>query len=334
MEELLETTTETITEVEPVRSKSSKFTVIKHKENTGILNTPEWDFNNNKDIQNVNSSNGQMDEGDSEGEDYFDENREYKGDNAVNCRDAEGQDTITSMSNKQFLKRVGKRPYSLKTSFIDPKAAQQTDSQVPLKDLVWDLESLGSSISGRASTLDRPLSTNSGSARYLESQTSLVSLNSSNANRRESLLNFIMSDTTMSTTLVPVESNNNEENICVSTPKLEDPINNISMSRRSTILQEPVTKSDHVFDVIKVAIENNDKELLDREFIAQVVETLRLQQRNDKKRKENVKRLCRIMELTTFFLIIIMTVFLIYNVSLQLQRLHRGSNIVNDISSQ
>lgn len=205
---------------------------------------------------------------------------------------------------------------------------------MPLKDLVWDLESLGSSISGRASTLDRPLSTNSGSARYLESQTSLVSLNSSNANRRESLLNFIMSDTTMSTTLVPVESNNNEENICVSTPKLEDPINNISMSRRSTILQEPVTKSDHVFDVIKVAIENNDKELLDREFIAQVVETLRLQQRNDKKRKENVKRLCRIMELTTFFLIIIMTVFLIYNVSLQLQRLHRGSNIVNDISSQ
>lgn len=139
----------------------------------------------------------------------------------------------------------------------------------------------------------------------------------------------------MSTTLVPVEANNNEVNICVSTPKLDDPINVTTISRKSSAgLQEPVTKSDQVFDVLKEAIENNDKELLDKEFIAQVVETLKLQQRKDKQRRDNVKRLCRVMELTTFFLIIIMTVFLIFNVSQQLQRLHRSINNNNDISSK
>lgn len=204
---------------------------------------------------------------------------------------------------------------------------------VPIKELVWDIESIGSSV-GRISTLDRRMSTNSGSARHLESQTSLLSGNRSNTNRRESLLNFIMSDT-MSTTLVPVESINNEVNICVSTPKLDDPINTTTMSRKSSAgLQEPVTKSDQVFDVLKEAIENDDKELLDKEFIAQVVETLKLQQRKDKQRRDNVKRWCRFMELTTFFLIITMTVFLIFNVSQQLQRLHRSTNNNNDASSK
>lgn len=131
-ESLMETTAETITEVEPAKTKFSKFTVVKHKENATLLSdTPKWDFNNNSDIQNVNSSNGQINEQDSEGEDFFDENCEYKGDNPVSYRDAEGQDTITSMSNKQFLKRMGKRTYSsnTKTSFSDFKDAQQTESQ-------------------------------------------------------------------------------------------------------------------------------------------------------------------------------------------------------------
>jgi len=193
------------------------------------------------------------------------------------------------------------------------------------------LESLSGSLSvnldrektGRRSlTIDRALSTKSSSITKLQESHSSLNF----TNRRESLLNFIKSDSSIP--LATVDLNNSiERNLFVS-PKLVDQ----QVAFSCTNIQDPVTKSDQVFEVLKEAIQKNDKELLDKEFIEQVLETLKLQQRKDKQRKDNVKKMCRALEITTFLLIIMMTVFLIFNVSHQLHRLHRSTNNISSVA--
>jgi hypothetical protein len=129
---LLETTQEAVSEVESAKPKPfRKFTVVKHKEAPLQADSPNWDFNNNSDVQNVNFSNCQIDDEYSEAEDFFDENCNFKKDNLINCRDAEGQDTITSLKNNHFLKKLGKKKYStnLTSSFSDFRTGQEAQGK-------------------------------------------------------------------------------------------------------------------------------------------------------------------------------------------------------------
>lgn len=85
------------------------------------------------------------------------------------------------------------------------------------------------------------------------------------------------------------------------------------------------SKSDQVFEVLKQAIDKNDGDFLDKDFIEQVIQTVKFQQLKTKQHRENVKRLCRILELLVFFIITSMTIFLVINVFGQLKLIYKIS---------
>lgn len=157
--------------------------------------------------------------------------------------------------------------------------------------------------------------------------TSLLSAQSNNNSltsiisdfKRNNLLEFIKSDASLPVDQKPVDfisefiNQENELNQQVS----QEPVGEVELVQ--------ATKSEQVFQVLKDAIDTNDNVFLDRSFIDQVITTLKYQQMKDKRHKDNVKRMCRILELLVFLLITIMTVFLIYNVFHRLKMIHEVS---------
>ncbi len=145
------------------------------------------------------------------------------------------------------------------------------------------------------------------SSTYRTSNTSIH-----NELKRNRLIEFIKSDT--QSLLTARNSINNEisieEAILLEAEKVCSPET------------EQNSKSDQVFLVLKDAIDNKDSLFLEKNFINEVINTLKYQERKEKKHRDNVRKMCRFFELLVFFLITVMTIFLIHNVFFKLKMIH------------
>lgn len=249
-------------------------------------------------------------------------------------REAEGQDTITSMSNQVFIKKLDKIKMIRKSSIKNANQDSANIDETPVKELTdsnTDLNALNSSVTSVTSNRPRTLTdlftrkrnSNSSAATPTAHRPSQHSSHASlfNEIKRTNLLDFIKSDT-QSLATVPVNSGN-------------DLVNDIEEQLVSKQTIDPLagseglvqtSKSDQVFLVLKDAIDNNDSLFLDKIFIDTVFSTLKYQQLKEKRHKDNVRRICRFFELLVFFLITIMTLFLIYHVFHQLMKIHEVSS--------
>ncbi len=142
---------------------------------------------------------------------------------------------------------------------------------------------------------------------YRTSQTSIY-----NELKRNQLLEFIKSDT--QSIMTAQNSMNNEA-------YLGEPIM-IEAGKADSVEVGQNSKSDQVFQVLKDAIDSNDSSFLERDFINEVINTLKYQQRKERKHRDNVRKIFRFFELLVFFLITIMTMFLVYNVFYKLKTIH------------
>lgn len=143
------------------------------------------------------------------------------------------------------------------------------------------------------------------------SQTSLDS-----EEKRNKLLDFIKSDANLFT---PIDQVNVSGNDVLDVRMI---YSNKMLVPNDEVVQ---SKSDQVFEVLKQAIDKNDEDFLDKNFIEQVIQTVKFQQLKTKQHKENVKRLCRVLELLVFFIITSMTIFLVINVFGQLKLIYKIS---------
>jgi hypothetical protein len=255
-------------------------------------------------------------------------------------REAEGQDTITSLSNNIFLKKFEKMKMSSKTNSNRTLHQDTNNNNILEADAVDAENSILTLIPNNSVSVSntpmlgvRSLFRKRGSTstkRTLDSSKSSLVAES----MRNNLLDFIKSETSLST--INKKSSNVFEMIGKSNSDVNGSLNikaNAYHGSLRTIninneIEEVATsKSDQVFQVLKEAIDKNDDALLDKHFIDQVITTVKFQQLKDKRKKDTVNKLCRILELLVFFTILLMTVFLIINVAHQIKTIKENSSM-------
>jgi len=86
--------------------------------------------------------------------------------------------------------------------------------------------------------------------------------------------------------------------------------------------QSEIVKADHVMDVIEEAMDNQDKIIIDQNFIEKVSNTVRIQQLKQQKRRNKAIKICLFAEIIVFIMIILFTVFFARTVINQIQTIH------------
>jgi hypothetical protein len=86
--------------------------------------------------------------------------------------------------------------------------------------------------------------------------------------------------------------------------------------------QSEIVKADHVMDVIEEAMDNQDKIIIDQNFIEKVANTVRIQQLKQQKRRNNAIKICLFAEIIVFVLVILFTVFFARTVINQIKTIH------------
>ena len=267
-------------------------------------------------------------------------------------REAEGQDTITSLSNNIFLKKFEKMKMSSKTNSnrtlhqdtnnnnileTDHMIKSVTDGENSILTLIPNSSvSVSNTPMLGVRSLFRKRGSTSTKRTLDSSKSSLVA-----ESMRNNLLDFIKSETSLST--INKKSSNVFEMIGKSNSDVNGSLNVKAIAYHGSLrtinvnneIEEIATsKSDQVFQVLKEAIDKNDDALLDKHFIDQVITTVKFQQLKDKRKKDTVNKLCRILELLVFFTILLMTVFLIINVAHQIKTIKENSSMYAPNSSR
>jgi hypothetical protein len=299
-------------------------------------NSLENDFRVNNDKTNLESNFNQssrldLNSNEYEDDDDFNENLPFIYENTNhNFRENEGQDTITSLSNNIYLKQLAKirKKASIKSSssksslnkFIDETNPQNLDK----------IDKITSAFENepRSASPDKNTSRNN----LLSLFTKRESFNSRQSVDSIKLDNLLQNQISFARTesnksVLDISQLGLSQNIVnlIKNPELFA-LKDSSININTNTENDAVTnKSEQVFQVLKEVIDNTDDSELTKQFIQQVLDTIKMQQRIREKKKDNEKKACFVLEIFVFFTIFLMSVFLIKNVIIQLKIIDNNS---------
>jgi len=299
-------------------------------------NSLESDFRVNNDKTNLESNFNQssrldLNSNEYEDDDDFNENLPFIYENTNhNFRENEGQDTITSLSNNIYLKQLAKirKKASIKSSssksslnkFIDETNPQNLDK----------IDKITSAFENepRSASPDKNTSRNN----LLSLFTKRESFNSRQSVDSIKLDNLLQNQISFARTesnksVLDISQLGLSQNIVnlIKNPELFA-LKDSSININTNTENDAVTnKSEQVFQVLKEVIDNTDDSELTKQFIQQVLDTIKMQQRIREKKKDNEKKACFVLEIFVFFTIFLMSVFLIKNVIIQLKIIDNNS---------
>ena len=235
----------------------------------------------------------------------------------TNYRDLEGQDTITSLSNNIYLKQLAK--IRNKKSSFKSTSSKKSDEDINVKNLNPTVLEFNRSTSIESS------SSRTNIRSLFKSRSSFTSQKSLNVERLEN--NSLLPVSTKSS----LTDEKNKSSLDITQLGASETFVNLinNKPRKFSIkgsliniendVNNTTSKSEQVFQVLKVVIDNNKDSEMTNQFIEQVIKTVKLQQLKKKRKKDIEKRACLALELLVFISILLMSILLIKNVLLQLR---------------
>jgi hypothetical protein len=313
-----------------------------------------WDFDDN--IQNEKNT-PTMNEEYSDDEDVFDGellqnffNNNNNMNNNKDYREMEGQDTITSLTNNVYKRQLEKikRKASLR------KSSASSSSNQTLNNTNQD-SSNNLSLSSSSSVQLKNSSPSSGNTPIMAIRNLFKSQESITSKKASSLNSFLLNvksntpknsvDAFIGSQLLNNPKSQKETDKSDKTNQIKRNISNKSISfEQSNIVAETITacainqkdssvqvnstiigsKQDQMFDAIKEAIDNKTINL-DKQFIDNIVNIVRLQEMHLKKKKDNARRCCFFAELAVFLIILVMGIMFVITVIEHLQVIQNKS---------
>lgn len=240
--------------------------------------------------------------------------------NNVNYREQEGQDTITSLSNNIYLKQLHKirkkASVKSKSSLSEEPSIEQSTENLNL------LKPSESSSASSKSNIKSFFNKNRGGSLVSRNSIDLQKQESNNSLIQKSILD--LTQMSGSENLVSLLKQRSRE------AKTADDAE-MSVTAANATAPAQTTKSDEVFQVLKEVIDNTNDTEMTQKFIEQVIQAVRLQQENEKRKKDLQKKICFGLEMFVFILIFMLGVLLVENVFLKLQNIYWSK--LNDASS-